>query len=125
MNAKSRNTLIIVALVLGFIILRFVKPELFIHNVSVVCIEKNKAKGVVLNAVVERKYLDYSNHNYPTVEFRSLIDKRIKKVFFINERSGFYTNIQPGDTIIKVSGSLELFSSNKALPDSLVYDCIE
>ncbi len=125
MKAKSRNSLIIVTLILGFLVLRFVKPELFIHNVSVVCIEKNAAKGVILNAVVERKYLDYSNHNYPTVEFRNLIDNRIRKLYFINELSGFYTNIQPGDTILKASGSLGLISSNKTLADSLVYNCNE
>ena len=125
MKTKPRNSLIIVTLILGFIILRFVKPELFIHNESVVCFEMNSTKGVALNAVVERKYLDYSNHNYPAVEFRSLIDKRLIKVHFINERGGFYTNIQIGDTVVKASGSLDVFSSNKTLHDSLVYNCNE
>jgi len=125
MKPKLRNSLIIVALILGLLLLRFVKPDLFIHNRSVVCVEENQMKGVALKAIVERKYLDYSNHNYPTVEFRGLIDKKLMKVYFINEQSGFYANIEPGDTVVKVLGSLEIISSNKTLADSLVYNCIE
>jgi hypothetical protein len=89
------------------------------------CAEKDYMKEMTINAVTKSKFQDYDNDNYPAIEFQDISTKSTFKVFFINEKSGFYDILQIGDTIHKKSGSLEISSSNHLINKPLKYDCEE
>jgi hypothetical protein len=76
-----------------------------------------------LYALTFSKYYDSLNHNYPTVQFIDIKNKEKFKVYFINEKSGFFDSIGIGDTVIKKAGSLELWTSNLKTISPLSYDC--
>ena len=87
------------------------------------CAEKAYLEETVIDAVIISKFNDYSNHNYPTIGFQDLKTKSNFKVYFVNERSGFYNIIQTGDTVYKKIGSLDIITSNQNVNSPLIYDC--
>ena len=116
---------ILIAFIVVFLVARILWPDLFFHYTDFDCDEKKEMKAYLFNAVVIKKYEDYENHGYPVIVFKSLTNNKAYKIYFILERGGFFDNIQIGDTVRKQRGSLRIFSSNKKILDSLVYDCQE
>ena len=110
-------------LLIGLLIVRILKPDLFFINQDIRCHIKEEMEKTEFNGIVLKKLLDYNNHGYPEIEFKSLSNSKIIKVYFIREESGFFNNIQIGDTVCKKVGSLKITSSSKNIRDSLFYNC--
>lgn len=89
------------------------------------CSEKDIMKGIKLEAIVISKFNDSNNHNYQTVKFQDIKNGTRFNVFFINEKSGFFDLIETGDTVIKKTNCLDIFSNNKRIKSKLVYDCAD
>ena len=88
-----------------------------------ICTEKAYMKELNLESIVISKFHDSINHNYQTVKFQDIKNETKFKVFFINEKSGFFDLIETGDTVIKNTESLDIFSNNRKIKSKLVYDC--
>jgi hypothetical protein len=114
---------ILLGLIIGFLIVRILRPDLFFINHDIRCFLKKEMEKTDLNGIVVKKFLDYENHGCPKIEFKSITNGKIIEVNFVREESGFFNNIQIGDTVYKKVGSLKIISSNKNLRDSLFYNC--
>ena len=90
-----------------------------------ICSEKAYMMKLKISALTIDKFKDANNHNYNTLQLQDFATKSTFNVYFINERSGFFENVQIGDTIIKSSGSLDFNSSNPCLLSPMKFDCDE
>ena len=115
--------IILIVIFIGFLILRILKPDLFFIKHDIRCYEKKEMEKIEFNGIVVKKFINYENHSIPEIEFKSLTNNKILKVYFAREESGFFNNIQIGDTVNKKFGTLKLISSNKNIRDSLFYNC--
>jgi hypothetical protein len=61
-----------------------------------------------LDGVVQKKYIDSSQHSFPTIEIQNLKDFKIKKLNLILDTSGFFDRINLNDTLKKEIGSSEI-----------------
>jgi hypothetical protein len=77
------------------------------------------------NGPVIQKFKDFDNHNYNAL---LILDKNKKvntKLFFINEKSGFYDMVNVGDTLKKTYDSLFIINISRKETFILKYDCVE
>ena len=89
------------------------------------CLEKERIEKIGIYGVVLSKFEDANNHSNNTIVISSLNRKFEQKLYFINEKSGFYEIINVGDTIYKTMGSLEITVNSKTEKYQLDYDCEE
>ena len=90
-----------------------------------VCFEKQRMELKDFLIIITLKYQDSLNHNYNTIKYIGLNDKKESKMYIINESGGFYNSIQIGDTLLKEGGNLEVKCTNRDIIYSLTYNCIE
>jgi hypothetical protein len=124
---KNKNLtiwIIIGVFILLFIIILVIPSNRYLFR-GPICSEKADMTKLDLNAVAVDKFKDSLNHNYPTILFQDIKSKSKFKVYFINERSGFFNIIVIGDSVIKKPGSLELWTSNKNIKAPFSFDCKE
>lgn len=92
---------------------------------SVYCSEKDMMKKYEFSGIVLNKYYDYNNHNYNTINIIDIYNGKEFKLYFINERSGFYDSVVIQDTLIKIKNSLSIRNITKKRDFKLLYDCDE
>ncbi len=98
---------IILPLVLAlFFIIRFIIPDLSKNSR---CIIYNEFLKIKLNGIVLKKYIDSSQHSFPTIEIENLKDYKIEKVNLNLDTSGIYNKISVNDTLSKETGKDEVF----------------
>lgn len=81
-------------------------------------------KDQEIQGIIERKYKDFANHSYETLELKSGSD--VKKFYFTIEQSGFYHFTQVGDSVFKDFNSLIIILKRGELRKTfkLDYGCI-
>ena len=75
------------------------------------------------DGLISEKYLDVKNHSYQTIVITN--SRRVDKVIFVSEVSGFYNTVQVGDYINKKSGSLNVILQRDGIKTTrkLNYNC--
>jgi len=89
------------------------------------CWEKLNMMNQGFNGPVTQKFNDPDNHNYNTILILDRNKKVTTKLFFINEKSGFYNLVNVGDTLKKTYDSLVITNISSKETFNLKYDCIE
>jgi hypothetical protein len=92
---------------------------------NVHCSEKEIMKKYDFKAVVIEKYNDFKNHNYNSIIILDFEKNKKLKLYFINEKSGFYNNVIVKDTLIKQKNSLVITNVSQKKSFSLKYNCDE
>lgn len=76
------------------------------------------------NGVLESKYKDSLNHNYPILLIRN--NQKENQINLINEMNDVFEKVETGDMLEKQKGSLKLFveRGDKKLVYYLDYGCV-
>lgn len=91
------------------------------------CRSEKRAMEEDVTGVLTNKFLDKSSHMWETIEYSNSDKSHRTSLVFLNDQSGAYDFIAPGDSIIKDFNSLEL----KVIRDGstrvfiLDFDCIQ
>ncbi|MFW6020444.1 MAG: hypothetical protein ACOCPM_07670 [Bacteroidales bacterium] len=81
---------------------------------------------------VLKKFIDSTEHNYPTIVifeydtiFKKVVNWEEELVFFDHEKSGFYDYVRVGDSIIKEKNSMDIrvIRGNKDTVFTIDYGC--
>jgi hypothetical protein len=89
------------------------------------CREKHDMEAKSFFIKVEFKYNDSLNHNYNTIRYLDLHERKQASMYVINEVNGFYNSVQIGDTLKKEKVSLDVRCLNRDTIYALSYNCIE
>lgn len=121
---------IIVVVVGMFMIYRIIMPLLPGTQEDVLnesrCRSEKRAVEEHIEGVLNNKFLDTSSHMWETIEFSNFNKAKRTSLVFLNDQSGAYDFIVPGDSIIKELNSLELkvTRNGKTKVFILDFDCI-
>ena len=88
---------------LVFIVFFWLQPSIKDIN----CNHFKSLRNVTYNGVVINKFIDSTQHNYPTVVIRQ-IDNSIYKFDLTHDKSGLYGFLLIGDTLVKRKGSYNI-----------------
>lgn len=72
------------------------------------CRSEKRAAEEQIAGVLTNKFLDKSSHMWETIEYSNFDRSKRTSLVFLNDQSGAYDFILPGDSIIKNLNSLEL-----------------
>jgi len=106
-----------------FFIIRFLIPEL---SKDSRCIIYKEFLKIGLDGVVLKKYIDSSQHSFPTVEIKNLNDFKIEILNLNLDTSGIYNKINLNDTLSKETGKDEVFvikGKEKVLLSRIDFGC--
>lgn len=65
--------------------------------------------------VVDTKFIDTSNHSYPTLVLRFLDKDSVLSINLIGEKSGLYNEIHISDTLLKAKNDSIVFRKSNGL----------
>lgn len=103
---KKIYYVILPIILLLFLIIRFIIPDI---SKDSRCIIYNEFLKIKLNGIVLKKYIDSSQHSFPTIEIENLKDYKIEKLNLNLDTSGIYNKISVNDTLSKETGKDEVF----------------
>ena len=89
-----------------FFIIRFVIPQL---SKDSRCITYKEFLKISSDGAVLKKYIDSSQHSFPTIEIKDIKDFEIEKLNLALDTSGIYNKINVNDTLSKETGKEEVF----------------
>ncbi|WP_428329642.1 hypothetical protein [Mucilaginibacter sp.] len=84
------------------------------------CSDKSEFINSTYNAIVINKYLDEKNHNFKTVLYST--NNKLIEIRFIDDTSGYYEFVKPGDSILK-SKNTDLLTVNHIKRFRINFDC--
>ena len=120
---KKIYYVILPIILLLFLIIRFIIPQL---SKDSRCITYNEFLKIKLNGIVLKKYIDSSQHSYPTIEVENLQDFKIEKLNLDLDTSGIYYKVNIYDTLAKEIGEDEIFvikNKEKILLSKIDFGC--
>jgi len=94
-------------------------------NRSVHCNERDAMKNCEFYGAVVEKFKDSENHNFNSLIVFDSGTKLKIKLYFINEKSGFYNSVSSGDTLVKIKDSISIKNISTQKTFNLKYDCKE
>jgi hypothetical protein len=115
----NRILLIVAAVVMvgiGFYFIAFVLPFKFVDKEKLTneleCRDKDRALKEDVVGVLTKKFRDNKSHMWETIEYSNSGGSH-SSILFLNDRSGAFDFIMPGDSIVKSNGNLELNVTRK------------
>ncbi len=93
-------------LVLGFFLYAIYRLPNTLN--SSLCTDEDLAKKIELIGVIVSKYRDKNHHDNKAIGIINEEGVITQSTFLVNDRSGVYEYILPGDSIVKPSGRLDL-----------------
>lgn len=125
MKKRYFEIIIFVLLVSFFIIMRTCSK-------SPQCRNEERILEAQWKSNVLKKFIDSTEHNYPTIVifeydtiFKKVVNWEEELVFFDHEKSGFYDYVRVGDSIIKEKNSMDIrvIRGNKDTVFTIDYGC--
>jgi len=101
MSSKIIGTLV------TFLTIVFVTIVLVNTSSNTQCLKQKEVSNEFINGEISKVYLDSTHHNYETIEIIVNGETR-KNYFLLFEKSGLFSQLLPGDSIIKKEKSLEV-----------------
>ena len=120
----------LLTLILCIYVIVYVLPFLFGSIDSATnktrCKSRNRALEEIIAGRVANKFRDKSSHMWKTIEYSNRTGLH-RSVIFMNDQSGAFDSLLPGDSIFKRVNSLELMviRSGSAKKFQLNYQCNE
>jgi hypothetical protein len=106
----KRTLLVVIVLGLGIYMAYNHLPFLFVSKERIMkeanCRDEKLAMGDKIIGILSKKYRDEENHMWKTIEYSNQSES-FKSIIFLNETSGAFDFILPGDSIFKDLNSLE------------------
>lgn len=94
----------------------FILPFLFVPKEKIIgksrCRDEEKALEESIYGILTNKFRDNRSHMWETIEY-SDASGAIQSLIFMNDRSGGFDFVLPGDSLKKAKGSLELTIARK------------
>ena len=120
---KKKFLLITIAVIVFILCIMIAKANWSILFRNVHCSEKETMNNYEFNGVILEKFNDYENHNYNAIMVNDLKKNKKLKLYFINEKSDFYSLVNLRDTLVKKRNSLVIIDVSQKREFKLLYDC--
>lgn len=120
---KNKSLIIIIAVIVFILCIIIAKADWSFLFRNVHCSEKETMNNYEFTGVILEKFNDYENHNYNTIIINDIEKSKKLKLYFINEKSGFYGLVNIRDTLIKKRNSLVIIDASQNREFKLLYDC--
>ncbi|MEJ8820319.1 hypothetical protein [Lacibacter sp. H407] len=108
-TGKKRYYILLPIILFSFFIFRFLIPQ---FSKDARCITYKEFQKIKLDGILIKKYIDSSQHSFPTLEVQNLGDSRVEKLNLNLDASGFYDKINLLDTLYKEVGKDEVYIKN-------------
>lgn len=120
--SKKGIIISIISIILVIVFINFITPS----TQKKLCQESDRFMRMSLHGVIEEKYIDRDNHDYPIVELKDFQTSETIRLNFILDRSDFFSVVSKGDTISKKKGTIEfLINSDRRLELRFSDNCEE
>lgn len=90
------------------------------------CRSEKRAMEEDITGILIRKFMDKSSHMWETIEYSNPDKSLQSSVIFLNDQSGAYDFIEPGDSIVKELNSLnfKIIRDGNTRVFTLDFDCV-
>jgi hypothetical protein len=107
-----RKTVVIICVIgIGIYFIVNTLPFLFVPKETILnksrCDDEKKALEENFEGVVKNKFRDKKNHMWETIEYVNAFGTHLSLIF-LNDASAAFDFLEPGDTLIKDGGNLEI-----------------
>ena len=108
--------IVTVAAAFCFYFIVFVLPFLFVPKEEIIdrsrCKDEMRAMEESVIGIITSKFKDMDSHMWETIDYSSSTGSN-RSLIFMNDRSGAFDFIVPGDSLFKAKGSLVLIITRK------------
>ncbi|MCZ8356148.1 MAG: hypothetical protein O9340_15520 [Cyclobacteriaceae bacterium] len=112
--------------IVAFFVLIIVIVLVIENSRSAQCLRQDDALNESFVGIIDKVYLDSNHHNFETIEINES-GKLYKSYILLFDKSGCFSHLRKGDSVVKISKSLdlEIFRNDVQLRFKLDYDCNE